>query len=168
MESQGPPSSCFYELGCLTAQGFLSDLDIRFNCLNADIIWELVEGMLSASSDTQPISIHADAPSQAASIASNLTRLHLAHNCLGNSRAKAVAHMLQHYKTACPVLSYLDLRYSEIGNKGAISLACALAAPNVKLKVFEVYDNLIDEDGMAAFIQTLQSNNRTLTECTVT
>ena len=167
VESQGPPSSCFYELGRSTAQGFLTAIDLNSNRLNADVIRDLVEGMLSVSSETQPISIHADAPSQAASMASNLIILGLGYNRLGNSGAKAVARMLRHYETACPVLSFLAVYNCEIGNEGAISVACALAAPNVKLKDIEVDENMIDEDGMAAFIQTLQSKNRTLTKCLI-
>ena len=87
---------------------------------------------------------------------------------LATAGAKEVARLLRYYTTACPVLSNLQLFNCGIGNEGGMSLACALAAPNVKIEYFYVSHNLMDEDGVSAFIQTLQSNNRTLIMCRAT
>ena len=53
-----------------------------------------------------------------------------------------------------------------IGNEGAMSLAHALAKANVKLESFDMRGNYdIDQDGLDAFVRTLQHKNRTLRRC---
>ena len=83
---------------------------------------------------------------------------------IGAAGAQALARfLLPTASLGCPLLSRLNLRNNQIGDKGAVVLFGALAG-NTKLNILDVSDNGISDEGVVSLVVLLLKGHSHLTE----